>query len=103
MTENKLPINWKKIQNALIDSAKMSSHEIKRGLNEAKNQLSKFQLIQKRKDLFAELGRSFYEADEDGLPDEIVKFVKSTELHEIINEIKKVDSSIAEINKRTNG
>ncbi|MES2615103.1 MAG: hypothetical protein V4591_06795 [Bdellovibrionota bacterium] len=103
MAENKIPINWKKIQAALIDSAKMSSHEIKRGIYEAKNQLSKFQLIQKRKDLFAELGRSLYEANHDGLPPEILNFVKSTELHEIINEIKEVDYSIAEINKEKNG
>lgn len=103
MSENKLPINWKKIQDALIDSAKMGSHEIKRGFSEAKSQLSKFQLIQKRKELFSELGRSLYEAYTDGLPSEIKNFVQSTELHEIINEIQEVDSSIAEINKRKNG
>lgn len=98
--EGKLPINWKKIQDALVDSAKMGSHEIKRGIHEAKNQLSKYQLIQKRKELFAELGRSLYEAEADGLPEEIAKFIKVTELHEIIDEIKQVDVSIAEINKK---
>ena len=103
MSDLKFPINWKKIQDAFVDSAKMSSHELKRGLVEAKSQLSKIQLIQKRKDLFAELGRSLYEASEDGLPEEISKFVKSTELFEIINEIKEVDGTISEINKRKNG
>ena len=103
MTEAKLPINWKKIQDAVVESAIMGSHEIKRGIHEAKKQLSKFQLIQKRKELFSELGRSLYEASEDGLPEEIKQFVKTTELNEIINEIKEVDFSLAEINKEKNG
>lgn len=102
MADLKLPINWKKIQDAVVDSAKVSTQEIKRGLHEAKKQLSKFQLIQKRKDLFAELGRSLYEANEDGLPKEIIAFIQSTELHEIISEIKEVDQSLEEINKGKN-
>ena len=101
--DKKIPINWEKLKDALVDSAKMSSHEVKRGLYEAKNQISKYQLIQKRKDLFAELGRSLYEAEEDGLPEDIVKFIKATELHEIISEIKKLDFTISEINKRKYG
>ncbi len=103
MIEMMRPQNWKKIQEALVDSAKMGSHELKRGLIEAKYQLSKYQLIQKRKDLFAELGRSLYESYEDGLPAEVSKFVRSTELFEIINELRELDHSISEINKRKNG
>lgn len=88
--------NWEKLQSTVSDCAKVGSREIKRGLEEVKEKLSKYQLIQKRKDLFAELGRALYEAHVDGLPKEVTKFLKPTELQEIIDEIKKVDESILE-------
>jgi hypothetical protein len=98
----KLPFDWLKIRDTIVDSAKMGSNELKRAINETKAKVNKYQLIQKRKELFAELGRFLYEADEDGLPEEIVKFIKSTELHEIIDEIKQLDLTISEINKEKN-
>ena len=101
--DKKKHLNWDKLKDALVDSAKISTKEIKRGILEAKSKFSKYQLIQSRKELFAELGRSLYEAEQDGLPEEISKFVQSTELHEIIEEIKQVDTHISTINKRCYG
>lgn len=98
MIETKISSRWKKTVNAVSDAAKIGSKEIKRGVKEAKNQLNKLQLLQRRKELFAELGRGLYEASEDGLPKAVAHFLQTTELHEIVSDIKKVDDRIANIN-----
>lgn len=97
MINSKFTFQWKKIQDAIQDAAKFSSREISRGVEEAKKQFGKVQLIQKRKELFAELGRNLYEAHQDGLSEEVTKFLKETELQEIIQEIKETDNEILKL------
>lgn len=92
--QEKFSSSWKKAVDVVSDAAKISSKEIKRGVKEAKKQLDKIQLIQRRKELFAELGRTLYEASEDGLPKPVERFLQSTELHEIVNDIKIIDERI---------
>jgi hypothetical protein len=102
MNHPNFSFDWKKIQETLTDAAKISSRELIRGLDEAKRQISKMQLLQKRKELFAELGRSFYDAYQDGLPEDIDRFLKETELYEIIQDIQDTDKDLMklrEINK----
>ena len=55
------------------------------------------QLLQKRKELFAELGRNLYDAYEDGLPEEIERFLKETELYEIIQDIQETDKDLIKL------
>jgi hypothetical protein len=97
MSKNNFSFDWKKIQETLSDAAKMSSREIKRGVDEAKRQIGKMQLLQKRKELFAELGRNLYDAYEDGLPEEIERLLKETELHEIIQDIQETDKDLLKL------
>jgi len=94
MNNNKFAFDWRKVQETFSDAAKIGSREIKRGVDEAKRQIGKMQSLQKRKELFAELGRNLYEAYEDGLPEEIEKFLKETELFEIIQEIEETDKEL---------
>lgn len=104
MSNNNFPLDWKKIQETLSDAAKISSREIKRGVDEAKRQIGKVQIVQKRKELFAELGRNLYEAYADGLPEEIEKFLKQTELYEIIQDLEETDKDLRKLrgeNKET--
>ncbi len=104
MSNNNFPLDWKKIQETLSDAAKISSREIKRGVDEAKRQIGKVQIVQKRKELFAELGRNLYEAYADGLPEEIEKFLKQTELYEIIQDLEETDKELRKLrgeNKET--
>ncbi len=104
MSNNNFPLDWKKIQETLSDAAKISSREIKRGVDEAKRQIGKVQIVQKRKELFAELGRNLYEAYMDGLPEEIEKFLKQTELYEIIQDLEETDKELRKLrgeNKET--
>ncbi|WP_186647295.1 hypothetical protein [Fluviispira vulneris] len=95
--QNKFAISWKKVQESISDAATISSREIKRGMDEAKKQFGKVKLIQRRKELFAELGRNLYEAQQDGLPKEIDNFLKETELYEIILEIKETDEELLKL------
>ncbi|KAB8029793.1 hypothetical protein [Fluviispira multicolorata] len=96
-TQSKFSFNWKKVQESIADAATISTREIKRGVEEAKKQYGKVKLIQKRKELFAELGRNLYEAQQDGLPKEINSFLKETELYEIIQEIKETDEELLKL------
>ncbi len=97
MSNNNFSFDWKKIQETLSDAAKISSREIKRGVDEAKRQIGKMQILQKRKELFAELGRNLFDAYEDGLPIEIERFLKETELYEIIQDIQETDKDLIKI------
>jgi hypothetical protein len=81
----------KKFQETLTDVAKMSSREFSRGVDLAKKQLERVQLVQRRKELFAELGRELYDAHRSGLPDHVVSYFKETEFQEIISEIENLD------------
>ena len=97
MSNNNFSFDWKKIQETLSDAAKISSREIKRGVDEAKRKIGKMQLLQKRKELFAELGRNLYDAYDDGLPEEIERFLKETELYEIIQDIQETDKELIKL------
>jgi hypothetical protein len=87
--------DWRKIQETLADAARLSSREIQRGVDYARRNLEKVHLLQRRKDLFSQLGRNLYEAHLDGLPPEVERFLAETEFSEIIAELKDVDSEIA--------
>ncbi|MBX9839600.1 hypothetical protein [Silvanigrella sp.] len=97
MSNHNFSFDWKKIQETLSDAAKISTRELKRGVDEAKKQIGKVQLVQKRKELFAELGRNLYEAYEDGLPEELEKLLKDTELYEIIQDIQNTDKELIKL------
>jgi len=94
MEKEKIYSHWKKAVDAISDAAKMGSKEFQRTATAAKNRWSKTQLIQKRKELFCELGRCLYEATEDGVPKPVERFLQTTELHEIVMDIKTVDEQI---------
>lgn len=87
--------DWKRIQETLADAARLSSREIQRGVDYAKKNLERVHLVQRRKDLFAELGRNLYEAHLDGLPSDVARFLAETEFSEIIAELEDVDAEIA--------
>ncbi|WGL60647.1 hypothetical protein QEJ31_03395 [Pigmentibacter sp. JX0631] len=97
MGNHNFSLDWKKIQETLSDAAKISSRELKRGVDEAKHQIRKVQIVQKRKELFAELGRNLYEAYVDGLPEEVENFLKQTELYEIIEDLKETDKELLKL------
>ncbi|APJ04422.1 hypothetical protein [Silvanigrella aquatica] len=97
MSNINFSFDWKKIQETISDATKIGSREIKRGVDEAKKQIGKMQLLQKRKELFAELGRNLYDAYQDGLPEEIEKFLKETELQEIIQDIENTDKELIKL------
>lgn len=87
---------WKRLQETLTDAAKISGRELARSVDFAKRQLARVQLVQRRKELFSELGRTLYEATQDGsLPEEVARYVKATEVNEIVEEIKNIDSELA--------
>lgn len=87
--------DWKRIQETLADAARLSSREIQRGVDYAKKNLERVHLVQRRKDLFSELGRNLYEAHLDGLPPEVARFLAETEFAEIFAELEDVDAEIA--------
>jgi hypothetical protein len=96
-TYEKFTPQIKRLGDALVDAAKLGSQEISRGMNEARKQVKKVQLVGRRKDLFAELGRALYEAYEDGLPAHVKKFVDATELKEIIHDISQIDEDLSSL------
>lgn len=93
------PDEFKKIQESLNDVARIGRQEVKRGVEEAKRQISKMQHLNRRKELFAELGRAFYEWHEDGLPDAVRAVISETELMEIISEIRGVDEQLSQLDE----
>lgn len=93
----RLPQDVRKLQEALNDVARIGQQEVLRGLGVAKRQLSKMQQLNRRKDLFAELGRAFYEWHEDGLSENIRSAINETELAEIIHEIREVDTQLSQL------
>lgn len=92
-----LPDELKKLQESLSDVARIGKQEVIRGVGVAKRQISKMQQVNRRKELFAELGRTFYEWHEDGLPDSVRKLIGETELAEIIEEIRNVDEQLSHL------
>ena len=88
------PIDLKKVQDALLDAAKIGSREVQRGVNYAKVNIERLHLIQKRKDLFSELGRTLYEAHCDGLPTPVAEFLSETEFAELLQEIEEIDAAL---------
>ncbi|NBO39212.1 hypothetical protein EBU99_11585 [bacterium] len=95
------PDELKKLQESLEDVARIGRQEVKRGVEVAKRHLSKMQHLNRRKDLFAELGRAFYEWHEDGLPDSLKNVINETELMEIISEIRDVDEQLSQLDEST--
>lgn len=89
-----LPDELKKIQESLTDVARIGQQEVIRGVEVAKRQLSRMQQLSRRKDLCAELGRSFFEWHEDGLPEALRNVIGETELGEIIAEIREIDEQL---------
>lgn len=96
-----LPEELKKLQESINDVARIGRQEVIRGVENAKRQLSKMQQLNRRKDLFAELGRAFYEWHEDGLPESIRSLIGETELMEIISEIRDVDEQLSQLDEQT--
>jgi hypothetical protein len=92
MVNSKFAEEWKKVQLALKDAAKLSGREIQRGVMFAKSNIERVSLVHKRKELFAELGRGLYEAHVDGLPPEVEVYFRGTEFSEIMGEIAEIDS-----------
>jgi hypothetical protein len=95
------PDELKKLQESINDVARIGRQEVKRGVEVAKRQISKMQQVNRRKELFAELGRAFYEWHEDGLPEPIRTLIAETELKEIIGEIREVDEQLTELDQNT--
>lgn len=91
----KIESSWNKVKDTFSDALQIGSREVQRSVKEAKKQISKFQLIQRRKELFAELGRCLYEMKEDGLPADVQLFLRSTELGDIMADLEKVDHAIS--------
>ena len=87
----------RKVGDVIMDAAKMGSQEISRGVDEIRYRMKKAKLIQRRKELFAELGRTLYEAHEDGLPKTVKNYVENTELIEIMGDIKQLDLEMQEL------
>ncbi|MEN9810787.1 MAG: hypothetical protein RLZZ488_2354 [Pseudomonadota bacterium] len=92
-----IPDELKKLQESLSDVARIGQQEVIRGVEVAKRQLSKMQQLNRRKELFAELGRSFYDWHEDGLPEPLRKIISETELSEIITEIREIDEQLSQL------
>lgn len=84
-----------KIQAALIDAAKISKREIVRGMEKARSQIENLQHIQKRKELFAELGRVVFEYSETDAK-EASPIFEQTEVKNLIKEIKALNKATAE-------
>jgi len=95
------PDELKKKQESLNDVARIGRQEVLRGVDVAKRQISKMQHLNRRKELFAELGRTFYEWHEDGLPEQLRTLISETELKEIIGEIREVDEQLSELDQNT--
>lgn len=94
-TPPKIPVDLRKIQETLVDAARIGSREIQRGMDYAKRNLERVHLVSRRKDLFSELGRNLYEAHVDGLPPEVARFLSETEFSEILAEISSIDAELA--------
>ncbi len=90
-----LSVDLKKLQETLADAARIGAREVQRGVDYARRNLEKVQLVQRRKDLFSELGRNLYDAYVDGLPPEVARFLDETEFSEIIGEIRGIDDELA--------
>lgn len=91
---NLLSPEIRRLQESVSDIARIGGREVKRTLDIAKKQLERVSLLQRRKELFAELGRAFYEAHLDGLPSPVAKYVNDTELQDIIGDIEVIDHDL---------
>ena len=90
---------WKRLQETFLDATKIGSREMARSVDFAKRQLERLQLVQRRKELFAELGRTLYEATQDGsLPAEVTRYIRSTEANEVVEELSGIDAELAKLN-----
>ncbi len=90
-----LNVDLKRLQETLADAARIGAREVQRGVHYARRNLEKVQLVQRRKDLFSELGRNLYDAHADGLPPDVARFLDETEFAEIIAEIRGIDDELA--------
>ena len=97
----RIPDELKRLQESLSDVARIGQQEVIRGVEVAKRQLSKMQQLNRRKELFAELGRSFYDWHEDGLPEPLRKIIGETELSEIITEIREIDEQLSQLDNKS--
>ncbi|NBW80381.1 hypothetical protein EBR21_01375 [bacterium] len=97
----RFPDELKKIQESLTDVARIGQQEVIRGVEVAKRQISRMQQLSRRKELFAELGRSFYEWHQDGLPETLRTVIGETELGEIITEIREIDEQLSQSDSTT--
>lgn len=84
----------KKFQENIVDMVQLGSKEVARGVVQAKKQVVRYQFVQRRKELLAELGRYLYDAHRDGLPDAVAKFFEETEFKEIFSEIENLDKEL---------
>ena len=84
----------KKFQNTLADFAQLGTQEVLRGVSNAKKQVARYQFVQRRKELLAELGRTLFDAHRDGLPDSVAKYFEETEFKEIFSEIENLDNEL---------
>ncbi|MEN9826125.1 MAG: hypothetical protein RI953_1870 [Pseudomonadota bacterium] len=97
----RFPDELKKLQESLTDVARIGQQEVIRGVEVAKRQISRMQQLSRRKELCAELGRSFYEWHEDGLPEALRAVISETELGEIITEIREIDEQLSQVDANT--
>ena len=95
----KLPFDWKKIQDSLIGMAKIGSRELKRGVSQARTKVNSIMLVQRKKDLFSELGQICYETYHlpTGSAEDLTKALSEAECVDIFKEISDIDEKLAEI------
>ena len=94
--KNAAHFDLKKIQEALSDAAKLGSQELLRGFDLAKQNVKRFHLIQRRKDLLADLGRTAFEAYKSGasqwpLGEQSLEALRQSDFSEILKEIDALD------------
>ncbi len=100
MTYVKPIFNLKKVQEALSDIAKISRIEIQRGVKEAKKQVNKYQILQRRKELFTELGQTFYELTQENNGIEMIALLQNSEISDIISDIHHLDQLLIDLEEK---
>jgi len=92
-------IPWNKIQESISDLAKLGSRELKRSVSHAKVKINTMMIVQRRKELQAELGTLLYEArsSEEELQKTLQNFIKQSEAKDIIKEIESLDDQLNEL------
>lgn len=85
---------FKRFQETLTDVASIGRQELLRGVDNAKKQVVRYQFVQRRKELLAELGRTLYDGYRDGFPDSVAKYFNETEFKEIFSELEQLDADL---------